>query len=120
MLFGFVAQAHAMSLAVDKVISNYRRTTLTTGKLILELAQALERLDDGQREHYRLLSKALLSCYVNDGQRAAVIIGREQDSSATLIAVNADNDQITEMLAQMSELMGAGVVDGRQYQMAFN
>ncbi len=66
-----------MSLAVDKVISNYRRTTLTTGKLILELAQALERLDDGQREHYRLLSKALLSCYVNDGQRAALIIGRD-------------------------------------------
>ncbi len=93
---------------------------MTTGKLILELAQAIERLDDGQREHYRLLSKALLSCYVNDGQRAAVIISREQDSSATLIAVNADNEQITEMLAQMSELMGAGVVDGRQYQMAFN
>ena len=93
---------------------------MTTGKLVLELAQAIERLDDGQREHYRLLSKALLSCYVNDGQRAAVIISREQDSSATLIAVNADNEQITEMLAQMSELMGAGVVDGRQYQMAFN
>ncbi|MCX7263931.1 MAG: hypothetical protein NT035_00705 [Burkholderiales bacterium] len=50
---------------------------MTTGKLILELAQAIERLDVGQREHYRLLSKALLSCYVNDGQRAAVIIGRE-------------------------------------------
>ena len=93
---------------------------MTTGKLILELAQAIERLDDDQREHYRLLSKALLSCYVNDGQRAAVIISREQDSSATLIAVNADNTQVTEMLAQMSELMGAGVVDGRQYQMAFN
>ena len=93
---------------------------MTTGKLILELAQAIERLDDGQREHYRLLSKALLSCYVNDGQRAAVIIGREQDSSATLIAVNADNTQITEMLTQMSELMGAGVVDGQHYQMAFN
>ena len=93
---------------------------MTTGKLILELAQAIERLDEGQREHYRLLSKALLSCYVNDGQRAAVIISREQDSSATLIAVNADNEKITEMLAQMSELMGAGVVDGRQYQMAFN
>ena len=93
---------------------------MTTGKLILELAQAIERLDDGQREHCRLLSKALLSCYVNDGQRAAVIIGREHDSSVTLIAVNADNMQITEMLAQMSELMGAGVVDGRQYQMAFN
>ncbi len=93
---------------------------MTTGKLVLELAQAIERLDDGQREHYRLLSKALLSCYVNDGQRAAVIISREQGSSATLIAVNADNEQITEMLAQMSELMGAGVVDGRQYQMAFN
>ena len=45
---------------------------MTTGKLILELAKAIERLDDGQREHYRLLSKALLSCYVNDGQRAAV------------------------------------------------
>jgi len=93
---------------------------MTTGKLILELAQAIERLDDDQREHYRLLSKALLSCYVTDGQRAAVIVSREQDSSATLIAVNADNTQITEMLAQMSELMGAGVVDGRQYQMAFN
>ena len=93
---------------------------MTTGKLILELAQAIERLDDGQREHYRLLSKALLNCYVNGGQRAAVIIGREQDSSATLIAVNADNTQITELLAQMSQLMGAGVVDGRQYQMAFN
>ena len=50
---------------------------MTTGKLILELAQAIERLDDGQREHYRLLSKALLNCYVNGGQRAAVIIGRE-------------------------------------------
>jgi hypothetical protein len=51
---------------------------MTTGKLILELAQAIERLDNGQREHYRLLSKALLSCYVNDGQRAAVIIGRDR------------------------------------------
>jgi len=71
---------------------------MTTGKLILELAKAIERLDDGQREHYRLLSKALLSCYVNDGQRAAVIVSREQDSSATLIAVNADNAQVTEML----------------------
>ena len=93
---------------------------MTAGKLILELAQAIGRLSDDQREHYRLLSKALLSCYLDDGQRAAVIVGREQDCSATLIAVNADNVQITEMLAQMSELIGAGVVDGRQHQMAFN
>ena len=83
-----------------------RRVDITTGRLILELAQAIERLDDDQGEHYRLLSKALLSCYLNDGQHTAVIISSEQDSSATLVALHSDNEQITEMLAQMSELMG--------------
>ena len=37
-----------------------------------EVAQSLDRMDEDVRVHFRLLTRMLLACYLDDTQRAAI------------------------------------------------
>ena len=85
-----------------------------------EMQIALSKLDAGQVEHFYFMSCALLECYSVKSKRAAVVIHDEFDSETKMIAVNADELQVSNMLNEMSELMMAQLSSGKQTPMQLN
>ena len=85
-----------------------------------EMQIALSKLDSGQVEHFYFMSCALLECYSVKSKRAAVVIHDEFDSETKMIAVNADQLQVSDMLVEISELMSAQLSSGSQAPMQLN
>jgi hypothetical protein len=85
-----------------------------------EMQIALSKLDAGQVEHFYFMSCALLECYSVKSKRAAVVIHDEFDSETKMIAVNADQLQVSNMLVEISELMSAQLSSGSQTPMQLN
>jgi hypothetical protein len=85
-----------------------------------EMQIALSKLDAGQVEHFYFMSCALLECYSIKSKRAAVVIHDEFDGETKMIAVNADQLQVSDMLEEISELMSAQLSSGAQTPMQLN
>ena len=85
-----------------------------------EMQVALSKLDPSQVEHFYFMSCALLECYSVKSKRAAVVIHDEFDSETKMIAVNADQLQVSDMLVEISELMSAQLSSGSQTPMQLN
>jgi hypothetical protein len=85
-----------------------------------EMQIALSKLDAGQVEHFYFMSCALLECYSVKSKRAAVVIHDEFDGETKMIAVNADQLQVSDMLVEISELMSAQLSSGAQTPMQLN
>lgn len=85
-----------------------------------EMQMAISKLDAGQVEHFYFMSCALLECYSVKSKRAAVVIHDKFDSETKLIAVNADQLQVSDMLVEISELMSAQLSSGSQTPMQLN
>lgn len=85
-----------------------------------EMQMALSKLDAGQVEHFYFMSCALLECYSVKSKRAAVVIHDEFDGETKMIAVNADQLQVSDMLVEISELMSAQLSSGAQTPMQLN
>ena len=94
---------------------------MTQAQHILQRIQSkLGTLDAAQLEHFNLLSKTLLDCYASHNLRASVILRNEREDVLTLIAVNADAQQVHQMVSDMGELAAAQVQHGRQMPMQLN
>ena len=82
-----------------------------------EMQIALSKLVIGQVEHFYFMSCALLECYSMNSKRAAVVIHDELDGESKMIAVNADQLQISKILDEITNLMGAQLDSGAQSPM---
>ena len=110
-----------MSLELTKVISNLKEEDMTKAQELIEnIQQRLGALDAGEIEHFYVLSKVLLDCYASNSMRASVILSNEKEDFLTLIAVNADELQIQEMVSEMGELFASQVTHGKQIPMQLN
>ena len=85
-----------------------------------EMQVALSKLDPSQVEHFYFMSCALLECYSVNSKRAAILIHDESDSETKLIAVNADQLQVSNMLEDISGLMSVQLNCGVQTPMQLN
>ena len=85
-----------------------------------EMQIALSKLDAGQVEHFYFMSCALLECYSVKSKRAAVVIHDEFDGETKMIAVNADQLQLSDMLEEITDLMGTQLSSGAQTPMQLN
>jgi hypothetical protein len=85
-----------------------------------EMQIALSKLDVGQVEHFYFMSCALLECYSVNSKRAAVVIHDELDGETKMIAVNADQLQVSNILVEITDLMGAQLDSGAQSPMQLN
>ena len=85
-----------------------------------EMQIALSKLDAGQVEHFYFMSCALLECYSEKNKRAAVVIQDELDGETKMIAVNADQLQLSDMLEEITDLMVAQLSSGAQTPMQLN
>jgi len=77
-----------------------------------EVAQSIERMDDDVREHFRLVTRMLVACYLDDTQKAAIFFTRGDGEPASLVSVNADDEELSEMMFFMKELTGEAMLIG--------
>jgi hypothetical protein len=77
-----------------------------------EVAKSIERMDEDVREHFRLVTRKLMDCYLDDSQKAAVIFTRGEGQPASLVSVNADDEELSEMMCFMQELSGGAKLNG--------
>ena len=85
-----------------------------------EMQLAISKLDASQLEHFYLMSCALLECYSVDSKRAAVVIHDELEGETKMIAVNADQLEVSNILNEISGLMSAQLDSGVQSPMQLN
>lgn len=85
-----------------------------------EMQSAMSDLDPGQLEHFYLMSCALLACYKTPSKRAIIVTHDAVTEESKMIAVNADELQVSNMLTEMSELMMAQLSSGKQTPMQLN
>ena len=85
-----------------------------------EMQAAMSDLDLGQLEHFYIMSCALLACYKTSSKRAVIVVHDERIEESKMIAVNADELQVSNMLNEMSELMMAQLSSGKQTPMQLN
>ncbi len=85
-----------------------------------EMQDAMSDLDPGQLEHFYIMSCALLACYKTSSKRAVIVVHDERREESKMIAVNADELQVSNMLNEMSELMMAQLSSGKQTPMQLN
>ena len=77
-----------------------------------EVAQSIERIDEDVREHFRLVTRMLMACYLDDKQKAAILFTRGEGQPASLVSVNADDEELSEMMCFMRELSGGVMMNG--------
>ncbi len=85
-----------------------------------EMQAAMSELDPGQLEHFYIMSCALLACYKTSSKRAVIVVHDERIEESKMIAVNADELEVSNMLNEMSELMMAQLSSGKQTPMQLN
>ena len=80
--------------------------------LLHEVAQSIERMDEDVREHFSLVTRMLMACYLNKSQKAAVLLTRGEGQPASLFSVNADDEELSEMMCFMQGLSGGAKMNG--------
>ena len=77
-----------------------------------EVSQSIESMDADVREHFRLVTRMLMACYLDVSQKAAVLFTRGAGQPASLVSVNADDEELSEMMCFMRELSGGAMLNG--------
>jgi hypothetical protein len=77
-----------------------------------EVAQSLSSMDEVVREHFRSVTRMLMACYLDDSQKAAVFFTRGEGEPASLVSVNADDEELSEMMFFMKQLTGEKMLIG--------
>ena len=79
-----------------------------------DVAQSLDRMDEDVRVHFRSVTRMLMDCYLDDTQRAAIFFTRGEGEPASLVSVNADDEELSEMMFFMKQLTGEAMLIGAE------
>ncbi len=69
------------------------------------MSEIIEKLTPDQCEHFTYALEQVASCYLNASSHGALLIANETDESQSLVAINASEMQISEMVGFMAEAM---------------
>ena len=81
---------------------------------------AISNLDAGQLEHFYFMSCTFLERYRLDRKRAGVVIQDELEGKTKMIAENVDQLQVSKILDEITNLMGAQLDSGAQSPIQLN
>ena len=80
------------------------------------LAEIIDKLTDDQLEHFSYALEQVANCYLNSTSHGALLIANGSDESQSLVAINANENQISEMVVFMAEAMqGRSLVTSSSY-----
>ena len=85
---------------------------MTNPDFLKEVEQSLNRMDEDVRAHFHSVTRMLMACYLDDAQKAAVFFTRGEGETASIVSVNADDEELREMLFFMNELTSKAALIG--------
>ena len=81
---------------------------------------ALAKMDEGQREHLRVVISELIRCYIDDKCHGLVLISGDDDPFFKMIAVNSTDMETYETMRRADEYVGLHVMRGAPPKEQFN
>lgn len=69
------------------------------------MSEIIDKLTPEQCEHFTYALEQVASCYLSASIHGALLISNDTDESQSLVAINASEMQISEMVAFMAEAM---------------
>ena len=69
------------------------------------MSEIIEKLTPDQCEHFTYALEQVASCYLSSSSHGALLISNETNESQSLVAINASEMQISEMVGFMAEAM---------------
>ena len=69
------------------------------------MSEIIDRLTPDQCEHFAYALEQVASCYLSTSSHGALLIANEMDESQSLMAINASEIQISEMVGFMAEAL---------------
>lgn len=69
------------------------------------MSEIIDRLTPDQCEHFTYALEQVASCYLSSSSHGALLISNDTDESQSLVAINASEMQISEMVGFMAEAM---------------
>lgn len=69
------------------------------------MSEIIEKLTPDQCEHFAYALEQVASCYLSASSHGALLIANEKDESQSLVAINASEMQISEMVGFMAKAM---------------
>lgn len=80
------------------------------------MAEIVDKLTEDQLEHFSYTLEQIANCYLNATSHGALLIANESDESQSLVAINASENQISEMVVFMADAMqGRSLVTSSSY-----
>jgi len=82
-----------------------KKTEITHDKEAMKarMSEIIDRLTPDQCEHFAYALEQVASCYLSPSSHGALLIANEKDESQSLVAINANEVQISEMVGFMAE-----------------
>jgi len=71
----------------------------------VKLTEIIDKLTEDQLEHFSYALLQIANCYLNSSSHGALLIANESDESQSLVAINASENQISEMVVFMADAM---------------
>ena len=87
------------------MINNHTEITATKSSIKAKMAELIDRLKDDQLEHFSYALEHVASCYLNSTTHGALLFANATDESQSLVAINANENQISEMITFMADAM---------------
>lgn len=69
------------------------------------MSEIIEKLTPDQCEHFAYTLEQMASCYFSSSSHGALLISNETEESQSLVAINASEIQISEMVGFMAKAM---------------
>jgi Cu/Ag efflux pump CusA len=85
------------------MLENHSDISLSKTAMKTKMAEIIDRLTVDQPEHFSYALEQVASCYLNSSSHGALLIANEKDESQSLVAINASEIQISEMVGFMAE-----------------
>jgi hypothetical protein len=84
-----------------------KRSEITHDKEAMKarISEIIDRLTPDQCEHFTFALEQVANCYLSSSSHGALLIANETDESQSLVAINASEMQISEMIIFMAEVM---------------
>ena len=80
------------------------------------MSEIIDQLTPDQCEHFAYALEQVASCYLSPSSHGALLISNEKDESQSLVAINASENQISEMVVFMADAMqGRSLVTSSSY-----
>ena len=87
------------------MLENHSDIALSKIAMKARMSEIIEKLAPEQCDHFSYALEQVASCYLNASSRGALLISNETDESQSLVAINASEMQICEMVGFMAEAM---------------